>query len=90
MTRVIIETDDAWTIGRISNAINAESLDAGCDEPGGIFEHVISQFGVKGHGSDDFPPNANFDDRNRFIHAAFLFPGKLAAEMVWFSAFAAG
>jgi len=26
MTRVIIETDDAWTIGRISNAINAEIL----------------------------------------------------------------
>ena len=26
MTRVIIETDNAWTIGRISNAINAEIL----------------------------------------------------------------
>jgi hypothetical protein len=26
MTRVIIETDNAWTIGKISNAINAEIL----------------------------------------------------------------
>lgn len=26
MTRVIIETDDSWTIGRISSAINAEVL----------------------------------------------------------------
>ncbi|MEI7673475.1 MAG: hypothetical protein WCK00_15315 [Deltaproteobacteria bacterium] len=26
MTRIIIETDDVWTIGRISNAINAEIL----------------------------------------------------------------
>lgn len=26
MTRVIIETENAWTIGKISNAINAEIL----------------------------------------------------------------
>ena len=26
MTRVIIETDDSWTIGKISSAINAEIL----------------------------------------------------------------
>ena len=26
MTRVFIETDDSWTIGRISSAINAEVL----------------------------------------------------------------
>ena len=36
-------------------------LDAGRDEPGVVFERVVSQFGVKGHGSDGFPPNADFD-----------------------------